>query len=64
MDATRERFGRIDVLVNNTGGPPAGPAGATDDAALQAAFELTLLSTVRLTRLCLPDLRAAGAGAS
>jgi 3-oxoacyl-[acyl-carrier protein] reductase len=62
VDATRERFGRIDVLVNNTGGPPAGAAGATDDAALQAAFELTLLSSIRLTRLCLPELRASGRG--
>ena len=59
---TRDRFGRIDVLVNNTGGPPSGPAGETDDEALQAAFELTLLSTVRLTRLALPDLRASGRG--
>jgi 3-oxoacyl-[acyl-carrier protein] reductase len=59
---TRDRFGRVDVLVNNTGGPPAGPAGGTDDEALQAAFELTLLSTVRLTRLALPDLRTGGRG--
>lgn len=51
------RFGRLDILVNNTGGPPPGPFEAHDDAAWQTAFETLLLSVVRLTRLALPDMR-------
>lgn len=59
---TQERFGGIDVLVNNTGGPPAGDFGDFDDAAWEAAFRLTFLSAIRLTRLALPALRASGRG--
>jgi 3-oxoacyl-[acyl-carrier protein] reductase len=55
-------FGRLDILVNNCGGPPAGTFDAFDDAAWQAAFELTLLSYVRATRAALPHLRKAGRG--
>jgi 3-oxoacyl-[acyl-carrier protein] reductase len=50
-------FGRLDILVNNTGGPPAGPFESHDDAAWQTAFETLLLSVVRMTRLALPEMR-------
>ena len=50
------------VLVNNAGGPPAAPHDALDDAAWASAFELTLLSAVRLTRLALPAMQRAGDG--
>lgn len=50
------------VLVNNAGGPPAGSHDALDDAAWASAFELTLLSAVRLTRLALPAMKRVGAG--
>ncbi len=55
-------FGRIDILVNNAGGPPFGPVESFDEAAWQSAFELNLLSTVRLTRLVLPHLKKTGSG--
>ncbi len=55
-------FGQIDILVNNAGGPPFGPVESFDDVAWQAAFELNLLSTVRLTRLVLPHLKKTGGG--
>src|SRR5215471_2103245 len=55
-------FGRIDILVNNAGGPPAGHFASFDDAQWQAAFELNLLSTVRLVRLVLPHMRKTGSG--
>jgi 3-oxoacyl-[acyl-carrier protein] reductase len=62
VDATLERFGRIDVLVNNGGGPPASrAAGITPDAA-RAAFELVVVAPLHLTSLCLPHLAAAEAG--
>jgi len=61
--ATVERFGGIDALFANTGGPPAGPALSFDDAAWQEAFTLLVLSTVRLVRLVAPTMRARGGGA-
>jgi 3-oxoacyl-[acyl-carrier protein] reductase len=55
-------FGGIDILVNNGGGPPTGPAAGLDDHAIEGAVELLLLSAVRLTNLCLPYLEASGRG--
>jgi 3-oxoacyl-[acyl-carrier protein] reductase len=60
--ATVREFGRIDILVNNAGGPPAGNFVSFGDAQWQAAFELNLLSTVRLVRLVLPHMRKTGSG--
>jgi 3-oxoacyl-[acyl-carrier protein] reductase len=51
-------FGRIDVLVTNNGGPPAGGFGDFDDQAWFAAHQLTLMSAVRLIRAVLPTMRA------
>lgn len=62
VEETEKRLGGIDVLVNNTGGPPAGDFGDFDDAAWEAAFRLTVLSAIRLTRLALPAIRRSGRG--
>jgi 3-oxoacyl-[acyl-carrier protein] reductase len=59
---TVEAFGGVDVLVNNSGGPPRGPALEVDDESLEGAVALLLLSAVRLTNLCLPHLRRSAAG--
>lgn len=60
---TIEQFKGLDGLVVNAGGPPPGNFDSfDDDQAWQSAFELTLLSAVRLIRTVLPDLRARGAG--
>ncbi|HSJ57566.1 MAG TPA: SDR family NAD(P)-dependent oxidoreductase, partial [Anaerolineae bacterium] len=56
-DETLRRFGRIDILVTNNGGPPAGYFDDFDDAAWHAAHELTLMSAVRLIRSVLPAMR-------
>ncbi|HXB95583.1 MAG TPA: SDR family oxidoreductase [Puia sp.] len=62
VDATAARFGKIDILVNNAGGPPFGKFEAFDETAWQAAFELTLLSAVRFSRLVIPHMRPTGSG--
>jgi 3-oxoacyl-[acyl-carrier protein] reductase len=59
---TEQKLGGIDVLVNNAGGPRPGGFDALDDAAWQEAFELNLMSTVRLIRGVLPHMREHGWG--
>jgi 3-oxoacyl-[acyl-carrier protein] reductase len=60
--ATVERFGGVDMLVTNSGGPPAGAASSFDDTAWQSAFELLLLSVVRSVRVVAPSMEARGGG--
>jgi 3-oxoacyl-[acyl-carrier protein] reductase len=62
LDQTLATFGRLDILVNNTGGPPAGGFEDFDEEAWRNAWELTLMSTLRLTRMALPELRRSGRG--
>jgi 3-oxoacyl-[acyl-carrier protein] reductase len=59
---TVERFGALHIIVANAGGPPPGRALTLDDAAILAAVEANLLSTVRLVREGLPHLRQVGWG--
>ena len=62
VDRTTERFGGLDVLITNAGGPPAGNFDKFEDADWQGAFELNLLSVVRLIRAGLPHMRGQGYG--
>lgn len=62
ISAAATTFGKIDILVNNAGGPPFAPFETFDDNAWQKAFELSLLSTVRFSRLVLPHMRKTGSG--
>jgi len=50
-------LGGLDILITNSGGPPAGSFASLDDAAWQEAVELNLLSHVRLIRAALPYLQ-------
>lgn len=54
---TAERFGAIDIVVNNAGGPPPGRFDQHDDEAWLRAFDQNLMSVVRLTRAALPWLQ-------
>jgi 3-oxoacyl-[acyl-carrier protein] reductase len=56
-----ESLGGLDILVTNSGGPPAGRFENFDDATWQNAVELNLLSHVRLIRAALPSLRQSSA---
>ncbi len=60
--STVDRWKVVDILVNNAGGPPPGVFDEMDDAKWQSAFELNLLSTIRLIREVLPHMRKAGGG--
>jgi 3-oxoacyl-[acyl-carrier protein] reductase len=60
--AALKEFGKIDILVNNAGGPPFGKFESFDETAWQSAFQLTLLSAIRLTRLVIPHMRKTGSG--
>jgi 3-oxoacyl-[acyl-carrier protein] reductase len=57
VERTLAQYGGLDILINNTGGPPAGKFEQQTDAAWQTAFESLLLSVVRLTRLAIPHMR-------
>ena len=60
--ATVERFGSLDILVANAGGPPPGRAVDQSDEALELALNANLLTSVRLVRESLPHMRSAGWG--
>lgn len=59
---TLERFGRLDILVANAGGPPPGSALEVTDEQIAAAVNANLTTSVRLVREALPSLRSSGAG--
>lgn len=58
MRTTIDRFGSVDVLYNNAGGPVPGMFDTLSDEDWQNAVELSLFSAIRLTRLCLPSMKA------
>ncbi|HTT87023.1 MAG TPA: SDR family oxidoreductase [Acidimicrobiales bacterium] len=62
VDTALERFGRLDMVVANAGGPPPGRALEVDDDAILAALEANLLASVRLARAAVVPMRRAGWG--
>ncbi|MGH7573931.1 MAG: SDR family oxidoreductase [Longimicrobiales bacterium] len=57
-----DAFGKVDVLVTNAGGPPAGPFESHSSEAWHAAVRLTLDSAINLTRAVLPGMKEGGWG--
>ncbi len=60
--ATVERFGGVDLLFANTGGPASGSALSFDDNAWKEAHELLVLSSIRMARAVVPSMRSRGGG--
>lgn len=60
---TVERFGRVDVLVNNAGRAHLGAVEEDTDAELRDLMDLHFFGPAALTREVLPHMRAAGTGA-
>lgn len=63
VDGTVTAFGKLDILVTNAGGPPAGTFDSTDLDLWKKAFDLTVMSAVRLVKEAAPHLKASDAGA-
>lgn len=62
VDAAHERFGRVDILINNAGkGSPKPLLELTDDD-WYASIDLNLMSAVRVSRACVPGMRERGWG--
>jgi 3-oxoacyl-[acyl-carrier protein] reductase len=61
VDKTVVKWGQIDALLVNAGGPPAGLLKEFSDEQWQAAFELTLMSAVRMIRATIPQMKNGGA---
>ena len=57
VDAGNERFGRIDILVTNAGGPPAANFDQANLDLFRKAFELNALSAIGMAKLVLPGMR-------
>jgi len=57
-----DTHGGVDILVNNSGGPPRATASALDAEQVEAAVALLLVSVVRLTGLCLRYLERSANG--
>ncbi len=56
VDSVRRQFGKIDILVNNCGGPEAGNFRDLNDVNWQSAFEQVLLSAIRFCNLIVPEM--------
>jgi 3-oxoacyl-[acyl-carrier protein] reductase len=57
VDRARDRFGHIDILVNNAGKGSPKPMLELSEADWHASFELNLMSAVRMSVACIPDMR-------
>src|SRR5262245_9386199 len=55
-------FGRVDVIVNNAGGPPPGEFMKFTDEDWNQAYNLSFMSTMRMTREAVPHMRKVGGG--
>ena len=60
--AAQDKLGTVDILINNTGGPPPGGVEEQDRDTWRTQFETMVLSLIEMTNLCLPGMRDNGWG--
>lgn len=57
-----DRYGKVDILITNAGGPPAGSFETFDVDDFQSAVDLNLMSTIRLSKAVIPSMIEQGGG--
>ena len=57
VDETLNKFGRIDILINNSGGPAAGDFFQFSDQDWEKAFNSVLMYVIRMCRLTIPQMK-------
>lgn len=62
VQAALDRWGRVDIVVGNSGGPPAGRAFEVTDEQILAAVNANMLASIRLARAAVPHMQARGWG--
>ena len=62
VQACIDEFGGLEIAIHNAGGPPAGGFAAIDESQWALAFELSLMSFVRVVRAAVPQMQQAGYG--
>jgi 3-oxoacyl-[acyl-carrier protein] reductase len=62
VDAALNALGGLEILISNAGGPPPGTFESTELEAWDRAYQLTLMSAVRLAKAALPHLKQSGRG--
>ncbi len=62
LEQTRQRLGDPEILVVNAGGPPPGLPSGLGEEEWKRGYDLTLMSAIRLSQVCLPAMRQSGWG--
>jgi 3-oxoacyl-[acyl-carrier protein] reductase len=62
VNTSAQHFGRLDVIVNNAGGPPPGEFLKFTDEDWNNAYNLSFMSAMRMTREAVPHMRKVGGG--
>jgi len=58
----KEKLGGVDILVNNTGGPPPGTVDTPDSELWRAQIDTMVIRIIEITNLCIADMKNAGWG--